>query len=277
MTMQQATIIGGRGFIGRALEAYLIQEGWDVWIPARTQCWPEPARSLGHIFYCAGLTTDYLERPADTVLAHVSLLSAVLQSASYESLVYLSSTRVYDSLPVGGLASEDARLIVNPSCARQLFDLTKLTGEAICHALGGTRARVARLSCVYAGPSDSEGFLPALLGKIINSEKGTSVPVNSSPSYARDYVHLTDVLRALVDIAVRGQYATYNVASGHNVSNAQLAAHVKRATGRTIEFLNSQYAPNPPVVSIERLVADFGWYPVQVDRQIMATLGNLAT
>ncbi|OXR47989.1 NAD-dependent dehydratase [Pusillimonas sp. T2] len=273
MSVRCATIIGGNGFIGRALKAHLMQQGWAVWEPSRAQRWPETSRSLGHVFYCAGLTSDYLKRPADTVLAHVSLLSAVLQSTSYTSLVYLSSTRVYDSLPEGGVAFEDTPLIVNPGCARQLYDLTKLTGEAVCHALGGGRARVARLSCVYAGPSDSEGFLPRLLGKILGAEMDASVIIDSSPSYTRDYVHLTDVLRALVDIAVRGKHATYNVASGHNVSNAQLAAQVKSITGRAIEFLNSQYAPEPAVVSIERLVADFGWYPVQVDQQMKATLG----
>jgi len=52
-------------------------------------------RDLGHIIYCIGITADFRRRPHDTITAHVTKLQEVLTRTSFESLVYLSSTRVY--------------------------------------------------------------------------------------------------------------------------------------------------------------------------------------
>jgi nucleoside-diphosphate-sugar epimerase len=89
-----ATLIGGHGFIGRHLQAQLRSLGWTCDVPLRDDV-SLFQRDLGHVFYCAGLTADFRQRPYDTVEAHVALLSNVLQQASFLSLTYLSSTRVY--------------------------------------------------------------------------------------------------------------------------------------------------------------------------------------
>jgi UDP-glucose 4-epimerase len=81
-----ATVIGGRGFIGQVLVQHLHTLGWSVWVPERDHGWPDSERELGHIFYCAGLTADYLQHPERTVEAHVSLLARVLQSTHFTSL-----------------------------------------------------------------------------------------------------------------------------------------------------------------------------------------------
>ncbi len=90
---REATLIGVRGFIGRHLLKHLKREGWDVRDASRDPLsWCD--QPLGHVFYCAGLTADDDHRPHDTVQAHVSLLNQLLRQGRYDSLVYLSSTRL---------------------------------------------------------------------------------------------------------------------------------------------------------------------------------------
>lgn len=276
MSRQIATIIGGHGFVGSALARHLSVAGWDCRLPGRDTAWPLKDQPLGHVFYCAGLTGDYLQRAADTVEAHVSLLVRVLQSSSWDSLVYLSSTRLYDGLSAGVRAEESTLLPVAPQVPRHLFDLTKLTGESLCHVLGQGRARVARLASVYDSPDDAQGFLPALLRQVAQAPRGATVTIDSSPQAARDYIHLPDVLRALVDIAQRGTQSVYNVATGENVRNDELAQLVGRLAGRTLAFRSDQVPAAPAVVDISRLQHEFGWRPARVETVIGPWLRDMA-
>lgn len=212
--------------------------------------------------YCAGLTADYLARPFDTVQAHVSLLAQVLQQGQFESLVYLSSTRLYDALGAG-VAHEDAALPMDPSNPRHLYDLSKGLGEALCHSTARGRAKVARLACVYEGPQDADGFVPGLLRQLQAARQQglMHIDVASSPAFARDYVHLDDVVQALIRIALHGKHPVYNVASGENISNAALFAHLQTLWGCTLHPLLSTVPAPVPRVAIERLRTELGWQP----------------
>lgn len=258
---QRFTVVGGDGFVGRALVQTLRVRGAQVWQPGRRQAppWPEP---LGHVMYCAGLTADYLARPTDTVQAHACLLAQVLQQPRWDSLVYLSSTRLYDALGVT-VAHEDVVLPLNPANPRHLYDLSKALGESLCHVMGRGRARVARLACVYDGPEDVDGFLPQLWRQVATARRQNrqEVAVASSPHSERDYVHLPDVVQALIGIALHGQQPVYNVASGANVSNTDLFAWLQRRWGCRIAPQQSTAAAPAPRISIARLQGELQWQP----------------
>lgn len=278
--MNLASIIGGHGFIGRALANHLSALGWQVWVPEKND--PQLfAKQLGTVFYCAGLTADYLQRPFDTVTAHVSLLARVLETANWQHVVYLSSARVYDGL--SGRLDETLDLHLNPSNPRHLYDLSKLMGESLC--LQTARASVARLACVYESEQDQDGFLPHLLRQAIaqHKDKSPHLVVDTSATIARDYVHLNDVVSALVALAETKATGIYNVASGENVSNQEIfnllekCCDIKIVAAQT----NSVAAPvNPAVsraslsscVSIEKMRTQFGWNPQPVLPKIAAIL-----
>lgn len=257
----KATIIGGRGFIGRHLEAKLLAAGWECHVPGRQEAL-NGQNNLGHLFYCAGLTADYLRRPFDTVEAHVSLLSRILHDDRFESLVYLSSTRLYDSQP-GITATEETPLLLTPANPRHLYDLSKALGESLCLTTGKGRTRVARLSCVYNNHTDEDGFLPGLLRRIIE-ENPAILEVDSSPAFARDYVHLHDVLDALILIATQGKEGVYNIASGENIRNETLFATLSRVSGCRIIPLRHDTPPAPARISIHKMQSEFAWRPAPV-------------
>jgi len=265
---RRATVIGAAGFIGRHLSRHLRDAGYEVREATREH--PEALDAApGHVFYCAGLTADYAQRPHDTVDAHVALLSRVLRRGQFDSLVYLSSTRLYDG-SLADTADEGTALALDPRQPRHLYDLSKALGEALCQAAGAGRARVARLSCVYRGADDADGFLPQLLRGVpqalARAEHGQTprLQLATTPHAARDYVHLDDVLHALTLIATRGTQPVYNVASGRNVGNRELFARLRELSGCEVMASRRDIVRPAPRIDISRMRREFAWQPADL-------------
>ncbi|WP_167236943.1 NAD-dependent epimerase/dehydratase family protein [Massilia genomosp. 1] len=275
MTAQPATtytVLGADGFVGRRLAEHLRAAGHAVYAPARG----DPAlfqRALGRVIYCAGLTADYALRPFDTVQAHVGLLAKVLQEARFEHLVYLSSTRLYDSLGrhAGVPVDEHAALLLNPHEARHLYDLSKALGENLClHAADG-RAAVARLACVYDWSPGAPGFLSDWLQRAMRAK---TLHLDSSGGVVRDYIHLDDVVAALAAMATRCSSGVVNVASGEQVSNTELA-EVFRRHGWSVSLARDSAREHPAPCTVERL-AQLGIRPRPVRAVVEHCLGTEA-
>lgn len=247
--MHGYTVIGASGFVGTRLVTALQQAGHHVYAPRRGD--PDLfSRELGRVIYCAGLTADYAARPFDTVEAHVSLLARVLQNTRFSHLVYLSSTRLYDSSGADN-GQERQDLALNPANPRHLYDLSKALGENLCLTVAGERTAVARLACVFDWQPGAPGFLSEWLQRAA-SEKSFSL--DSGTGFVRDYIHLDDVvasLRAMMDGAVTG---IVNVASGENVSNAELAEVFHRC-GWHVSLNQKTPRQQAPLCDIRRLAS----------------------
>lgn len=246
----RATIFGAAGFVGRRLRARLQAGGWEVSAPDKGDVGVFE-RDLGVVFYCAGLTADYDRRPFDTVDAHAALVSDLLRADRLDRLVYLSSTRLYDGLD-RTTVDETEPLVFDPSDPRRVYDLSKALGENLTVARSGGRGAVARLSNVYDWEEGAPGFLSEWL---IRARAERTLKLASSPHVARDYIHLDDVVAALVAIAAsRDGDRIFNVASGELVTNGEIA-EVFRQTGWTVDFEADAQPTPPPNARIERLAA----------------------
>lgn len=249
------TVLGASGYIGRRLVAHLRAQGHAVWAPVRGDS-DIFTRPLGHVVYCVGLTADFRTRPFDTVSAHVGLLAEVLQRAQFDSLLYLSSTRVYMG---AACTDEDACLAVLPGEPSYLYNLTKLTGESLCHTCGRAGVRVARLSNVVGpGMDASSGNLVADL--VYQARQG-HVVLRSDPRSSKDYVHVDDLLDWLPRIALQGAAKVYNVASGVQTSHGQWLDWLRDRTGCTLEWPShgplQQFLP----ITAKRLQVEFAVHP----------------
>lgn len=250
--MTAFTVLGASGYIGSRLVAHLRGQGHAVRAPARgdADIFHQP---LGHAIYCVGLTADFRTRPFDTVEAHFGLLAEVLQRAQFDSLLYLSSTRVY----MGAASTdEDAPLSVVPGDPSYLYNLSKLTGESLCHASGRAGVRVARLSNVVGPGMDAQsGNLVADL--VRQAQQGTML-LRSHPDSAKDYIHIDDVVQWLPRIALSGRSTTYNVASGRQTRHGQWLEWLGKHYGSAFEVQEGaplqQFAP----ISVARLQAELG-------------------
>lgn len=262
------TVLGAGGFVGTHLVRQLGARGMTAFAPGRN----DPSifhRPLGHVIYCIGLTADYLARPFDTVEAHVSLFSRLLRDAAFDSVVYLSSTRLYDS--GGPSAAEGNDLILNPTKARHLYDFSKGLGETMCGVCGDGRARVARLSCVYADDLSADNFLHQLVAQALSND---DITFETHPDFARDYIHVDDVCEALIDIACRGTRPIYNVASGANVANRELFDIIEKHTGCRIAATapTAMDCGSGPRIDISALREDFNLTPRQIETALPAMI-----
>lgn len=262
------TVLGASGFIGRHLVAALVREGHQVCTPVKgsEEIFGQP---LGHVIYCVGLTADFRTRPFDTVRAHVTLLGDVLEKAEFDSLLYLSSTRVYAR---SGSGTEQANIPVDVHDPSDLYNITKLAGESLCRSCGRMGVRIARLSNVIGNDSGSENFLFALIREALSGR----IVLQSDPASSKDYILLSDVVSLLPRIATSGNDFIYNVASGRNLAHANIVKALIGLTACQYEVLKGAPRHDFPVIDISRIQAEFGFSPTSVLDQLPYLLADAA-
>ncbi|WAI81961.1 MULTISPECIES: NAD-dependent epimerase/dehydratase family protein [Achromobacter] len=225
MNKQPVTVLGATGFIGRHLVARLRTDGTPCQAPPRH----DPGlmtRPLGHVIYAIGLTSDFRSRPLDTVEAHVCLLRSLLAAGNFDSLTYLSSTRVY-----AGSADtrESATLAVNPNDPSDLYNLSKLMGESLCLHCGRRGAKVARLSNIVGLRDTPDSFIDQLLEE---GARGNGITLRTSLSSRKDYLYIDDAVSQILAIAQSEDASgIFNVAHGASVDNREVAHWLQQALG----------------------------------------------
>ena len=146
---QSFTILGAAGFIGAALVAWL--ESHDQTVHAITRA-ALPAllnshRPVGHVIDCIGLTGDFRSRPLDTADAHVGIVAQCLRRAGIR--VIPAAVLHLRLCPRRPARTKMRCCPLLPGDTSDLYNLTKLAGEALCLAAPDRTVRVARLSNVY--------------------------------------------------------------------------------------------------------------------------------
>lgn len=259
------TLLGASGFIGSHLAEHLAHLGLEFQAIGRGDSLPRGG--LGDVIYCIGVTGDFRERPYDAVNAHVCTLLQLVRDASFDSLLYVSSTRLYAGR--NGIAREDEDLAVNPLRFEDIYNLSKATGEAITLSLGG-KGRVARPSNVY-GVRQINSFVATVVDEALAHG---SVTFRTAADSGRDYVSVGDVARLLVEIALNGRERIYNIASGINVTNAALAAVLARETGCKVDYAPDAPSFPSPMIDTSRIRGEFGFRPASVLDDLPLLLRN---
>lgn len=225
---------------------------------------------MGVVFYCAGYTADYDRRPFDTVEAHASLVADLIRAGKFERLIYLSSTRLYDGQAIE-VAHEAAPLVFDPADPRRVYDLSKALGENLTLTRTEGAGVVARLANVFDWEPESPGFLSEWL---IRARMERDLHLDSSPHIARDYIHLDDVVTALVAMAERPAQGIVNVASGELIANGEIA-NIFLQAGWKVDFSRDVSPPPPPRADVARLHA-LGVTPQPVKDVVRRYLEGLA-
>ena len=250
------TILGASGFIGSHLVERLEELGKPFDAPGRDQT--ISLRNAGDVIYCIGLTADFRSRPFDTVRAHVCKLLEVLQDGKFDSLLYLSSTRLYRTdMPE---AREDDSFQFNSLNPSDLYNISKAMGESLSLTCG-KKTRVVRLSNVYGDDLSSENFLPSVIKDALSKKE---VKLQTAADSTKDYVNIRDVVDGIINIATKGQHTIYNLASGVNVSNQQLMDRISELTGCHVEFDGHAPTISFPPINIDRMRTEFEFRPSNV-------------
>lgn len=244
------TVLGATGYIGSHLVNALQAEVYAPLLAKTPNAINELLdKDLGHVFYCIGLTANFRQQPFATVDAHIGLLRQLLEFGRFESLTYLSSTRVYEC---ANSTEETALLPVTPENTGHLYNISKLMGESLCLA-SGRATKIVRLANVVGTAMTGQNFLTQVITEAVNTG---AVTFMTSANSAKDYVLIEDVVRWLPDIALHGQHSIYNVASGINTSNAELA-ELLTAQGIRVHFADNAPDWSFPIIDTRRLLHEF--------------------
>jgi nucleoside-diphosphate-sugar epimerase len=161
--------------------------------------------------------------------------------------------------------------VFDPADPRRVYDLSKALGENLTLTRTEGRGAVARLANVFDWEPESPGFLSEWL---IRARMERDLRLDSSPHIARDYIHLDDVVAALIAMAERKAAEVVNVASGELTSNGEIANLFIQA-GWRVSFTRDVSPPPPPRADVSRLHA-LGVAPAPVKDVIRRYLERLA-
>lgn len=253
-THKHFTILGANGFIGRHLVEYLRGQGHECHAPEKGDeaIFQTP---LGHAIYAIGLTADFRTRPLDTVEAHVCVLRRLMKEGSFDSLTYLSSTRLYSG---SSSTSETEALVVNPSKLEDLYNISKLMGESLCLHGGRPNTKVVRLSNIVGLRSDSDSFIDQLLEE---GYTAGSIKLHTALDSKKDYLYIDDAVSLIGAIALSSKSGIFNVASGAGVENAQVIDFLETEMGFHTSVLADAAVRDFVQIDITRIRDEFGFNP----------------
>jgi len=176
-------------------------------------------------------------------------------------IIFPSTSVVYGQATVRPTSEEELPKPLTP------YAVSKLAGERYlnCYrALYGVDYVALRLSNVYGPRQDGSkecGAIAIFTSKLL---AGETVNMNNDGLTTRDYVHVSDVVAAMLAAAESDKVGVYNVGTGIGTSTADLLMMVADELGVRPEVVaRPEIADEVKQVTLEATKAknDFGWTP----------------
>ncbi len=176
-------------------------------------------KSAEYIFHLAGQKSASLarENPMETLKTSfngtLNILEAARKIGTVKKVVLISSLAVY------GLDEDHSNELVRESDSLHndsIYSATKISTEAVGLAYSkdfSIPVSIARLSNVYGPQQSSAAVIPSLISQM---KSGQKISMGNSSSI-RDFIHVEDVVSALLHLAIHDSAA----GKVYNVSTAQ--------------------------------------------------------
>lgn len=183
------------------------------------------------------------------------------RTAGVRRFLHVSTDEVYGSLGASGAFTEASPLQPNSPYAASKTGADVLVRAY--HATYGLPAIITR-TCNNQGPYQfPEKFIPLM---IVNAFRGEPLPIYGDGLYVREWLHVEDHCRALAAVLAAGQPGeVYNIGSGEERANLDVAREILRLTGRP-ETLLTHVKDRPGhdrryALDHTKICRDLGWEP----------------
>jgi UDP-glucose 4-epimerase len=292
-SVKRCLILGGRGFIGSHLVDALLGRGLQVRCFDRPHVQPisvshlsdpnfelyegdfaskaDVASALEGCDICFHLVSTTLPKSSNAdpvfdvdsnVIGTVRLLDQAVR-LGVKKIVFVSSGGTVYGIPARVPIEE-----THSTDPLSSYGITKLSIEKYLHlynVLHGLDYTILRLANPFGERQrvhSSQGAVAVFLGKVL---RGETVEIWGDGSVVRDYIHIADVIEALMAAADSNPgERVFNIGSGRGHSLNELLDAIENATGQKAE---RRYLPGRPfdvptsVLSIDRAKRELNWSP----------------
>lgn len=286
-------VLGGRGFIGSHLIDSLLKRGYRVRCFDRPHvtalgfthlneanfelyegdlsCEADMVEALAECDICYHLVSTTLPKSSNAdpvfdvesnVLGTLRLLSHAVKSG-LKKVIFISSGGTVYGVPIDLPISEN-----HPTDPVVSYGITKLAIEkylGLFHRLYGLDYTVLRLANPFGERQRthaSQGAIAVFLGKVL---RGEPIEIWGDGSVVRDYIHIADVVRALLhSLDYSTEEHVFNIGAGRGHSLNEVLSAIEKVTGRTADrrYLPGRAFDVPAsVLSIERAGKSLNWAP----------------
>ncbi len=150
------------------------------------------------------------------------------RGAGVRRYLHVSTDEVYGSLGESGAFAETSPLQPNSPYAASKTGADVLVRAY--HVTHGFPAIITRTCNNYGPYQFPEKFIPLM---IVNAFRGEPLPIYGDGLYVREWLHVEDHCRALALVLAEGKPGeVYNIGSGEERANLDVAREILRLTGR---------------------------------------------
>jgi UDP-glucose 4-epimerase len=164
-------------------------------------------------------------------VAIVENLKAACATGRISSLIFFSSVDVYGNQPVLPI-SEETRLAPDT-----WYGLAKQVGEWMLLASGEVRCPVTvlRIAGIYGHAPNDRSVISKMVATL---RKEGKITIHGAGTARRDFVHVGDVCRLVLQLLPKKTQGVLNVATGRSLSVNEVAHQVGQAMGGRFEIVH---------------------------------------
>lgn len=168
----------------------------------------------------------------NNTLGTLSILEAIRKTDKKTRLVQVSTDEVYGQAEQGSFKEEQTLMPSNPySASKAAADMLVMA----YHRTYSLNAMITRCTNNFGPYQFPEKFIPKT---IIRGLKGLPIPVYGSGKNVRDWIYVQDHCEAILSVLKKGKPGEiYNVSSGNELSNIEVARKILSLMGKSEELL----------------------------------------
>ena len=294
---RSALITGASGQLGSLLVSALSKMGWSIFAVSRRDSFShlsnvthiphDWSKSIAFeiprvdtVFHLAAQTSAYKAREGvaediyTNVIGTVHLLERMARSNIKPVFIYTGSMTEY------GMTSTDAIDEKVPLSPQTFYDAAKITTEIYAEQFARegwlSKSITLRLSNVYGSRSRAQGVDRGFLDRsMLKALSGGPLIYFGSGEYVRDFLHVDDVISALISAALHVDsldLSVFNIGTGFGTTiKSALALIAKEAedlTGRPVQVNQADFQINSYAIERRNSIANSqvfreltGWTP----------------
>jgi len=218
-------------------------------------------QNLGHVVYSLGVS-DFINNPLKAIDAHVCILNNILKNCDFDSLLYISSGRMYYNI---NSTLEENHFSINPNSKNDLYNISKLQGESLCMSMNNSKIKIIRPSNVVGTSAPSNLFITSIIKEAVETGK---IVLHSTLDSEKDYVYIDDLVNLIPKIIFSDKFQIYNVASGYNTSSNEIINEIIRVTNCELKIVPDAKKFSSAKINIDRIKNEFNFVPIKITDKI---------